>query len=84
MKIPVRHAWNCYSDCQQCLDEHIYLAHFLLKSTNTTPIQFDILSQYRKYLDKNNIESEGMDGWGNENAFDPDNMQNFINWFSGG
>ena len=38
----------------------------------------DALGDYRKWLDKKEIVSEGDDGWPNENFYDENNIKEFI------
>lgn len=40
----------------------------------------DWLSEYRKWLDQNNIPAENPDGWPTEDAYDPNNIGKFIQY----
>lgn len=71
-----RHS-NCTVDkCNTCLKDHDNLRKYLEEKTGIT--NKDVLGLYRNYLDKQGIISEGADGWGNQNAFDDTNIENFI------
>lgn len=43
---------------------------------------FDMLSRYRLWLDKNQIEAETTDGWPSEHAYDEKNIAAFLGPFN--
>ena len=78
LAFPIRHSYECESNCKQCLSAHTDLARWLLAMSGATPRLVDMLSDYRRWLDRNKIHAEGADGWGTRETFDQMNAQAFL------
>jgi len=82
LKFPTRHNYDCHSSCDLCLEDHTRLADFLYEVGMIPRRLVDALGDYRRWLDRNKIDAEGVDGWGNRNTFNPENIRKYLqeNW----
>ena len=68
---------------KRCNELRKVLENHLVK-LRVNPSRFDMLGEYRKWWDKQNIDSETEDGWPKEFVFKTENINRFIRqeWMS--
>ena len=79
-----RHPYCQITNCLICLEDCDNLAEALHKLTKTKSDKVDILYEYRKWLDSQEIESEGDSGWSLPIVFEEETINLFVkDWNNG-
>jgi hypothetical protein len=76
---PLQRHPHCKIDrCQICLADCEALTDYLLDRTQLSRHRFDILGEYRLWLDQHEIPAESPSGWPLPAVFDAENIKAFI------
>lgn len=74
------HHINCQNPkCSVCFNDAMRLEKYLDEQTDTEN-RIDHLGKYHKWLSDNGINPETEFGWFTSDAFDDENIQNYIAW----
>ena len=72
---------NCQNPkCTTCFTDAMVLEKYLQKQCGTKN-RIDHLGKYHKWLNDNGINPETEFGWFSFDAFDDENIQNYIAWY---
>jgi len=65
--------------CSICFQDAQKLEDYLTEKTGNDKV--DHLGKYHKWLSDHNVNPETEWGWFTKEAFDDENIENYINWF---
>jgi len=77
--IPTQHHPDCKDTrCLVCLADCDALTDYLFERTNLPRHRFDMLGEYRLWLDQHEIPAESKSGWALPSVFEEVNIEAFI------